>query len=68
MIISTVNLLIVGVSIFSYFVFTHPEPCPRKYRVLQEDGGVLVNLTDVHRYCTLDYGLNFVLKDEYNEK
>ena len=58
MIISTVNLLIVGVSIFSYFVFTHPEPCPRKYRVLQ----------DVHRYCTLDYGLNFVLKDEYNEK
>jgi len=66
--ITTINLLIVGVGLFSYFVFTHPEPCPRKYRVLQENGGVLVNLGDIHRYCTLDYGLNFVLKDEYNEK
>jgi hypothetical protein len=65
--ITTINLLIVGVGLFSYFAFTSPEPCPRKYRVLQENGGVLVNLGDIHRYCTLDYGLNFVLKDEFKE-
>ena len=67
MIISTINLLIVGVATFSYFVFTRPEPCPRKYRVLQKDGGVLTNLGDVQKYCTLDYGLKFVLRDEYKE-
>jgi hypothetical protein len=39
--ITTINLIIVGVSLFSYFAFTSPEPCPRKYRVLQEDGGIL---------------------------
>ena len=39
----------------------------RKYRVTQEKGGVLVNPSDVHRYCELDYGLKFVLKDEYKE-
>ncbi len=65
--ITTINLLIVGVGLFSYFAFTHPEPCPRKYRVTQENGGELVNLGDIHRYCTLDYGLNFVLKDEFKE-
>ncbi len=67
MIISTINLLIVGVATFSYFVFTRPESCPRKYRVLQKDGGALTNLGDVHKYCTLDYGLKFVLRDEYKE-
>ena len=67
MIISTINLLIVGVATFSYFVFTRPEPCPRKYRVLQKDGGVLTNLGDIQKYCTLDYGLKFVLRDEYKE-
>ena len=36
--ITTINLLIVGVGLFSYFAFTHPEPCPRKYRVTQEQG------------------------------
>ena len=66
--ITTINLLIVGVGLFSYFAFTHPEPCPRKYRVLQEDGGALVNLGDIHKYCILDYGLNFVLRDEYKEE
>ena len=63
--ITTINLLIVGVGLFSYFAFTHPEPCPRKYRVTQEQGGVLINSADVHRYCELDYGGEFVLKDEY---
>ena len=62
--ITTINLLIVGVGLFSYFAFTSPEPCPRKYRVTQEQGGVLVNSADIHRYCELDYGGRFVLKEE----
>ena len=66
--ITTFNLIIVIVSLFSYFAFTAPEDCPRKYRVTQEKGGVLVNSTDIHRYCELDYGGKFKLKDEYNEK
>ena len=65
--ITTINLLIVGVGLFSYFAFTHPEPCPRKYRVTQEQGGVLVNPVDIHRYCELDYGGKFVLKEKYEE-
>ena len=63
--ITTINLMIVGVGLFSYFAFSSPEPCPRKYRVTQENGGVLVNAADIHRYCELDYGGKFVLKDEY---
>ena len=62
--ITTINLLIVIVALFSYFAFTSPEPCPRKYRVTQERGGVLANPTDIYRYCELDYGGRFVLKDE----
>ena len=61
--ITTVNLLIVGVSLFSYFAFSSPEPCPRKYRVLQEEGGKLAISADIHRYCELDYGGRFVLKE-----
>ena len=61
--ITTINLLIVGVGLFSYFAFTSPEPCPRKYRVTLEQGGVLVNPVDIHRYCELDYGGKFVLKE-----
>ena len=61
--ITTINLLIVGVALFSYFAFTSPEPCPRKYRVLQEHGGVLTNLGQIHQYCELDYGLKWKLKD-----
>ena len=65
--ITTVNLIIVGVGLFSYFAFTHLEPCPSKYRVLQENGGEIATLGDIHRYCTLDYNLKFVLKEEYEE-
>ena len=61
--ITTINLLIVVVGLFSYFAFTSPEPCPRKYRVTLEQGGALVNMTDIHRYCELDYGGKFVLKE-----
>ena len=66
--ITTINLLIVGVALFSYFAFTSPEPCPRKYRVTQEQGGMLASPTDIHRYCELDYGGKWVLKDEYREE
>ena len=61
--ITTINLLIVGVGLFSYFAFSSPEPCPRKYRVTLEQGGALVNMADIHRYCELDYGGKFVLKE-----
>ena len=65
--ITTINLLIVGVGIFSYFAFTTPEDCPRKYRVLQEKGGVLTNLGQIHKYCELDYGHKWKLKEKKNE-
>ena len=61
---STINLLILGVSIFSYFAFTAPQDCPRKYRVLKEKGGVLHNLGDIHQYCEF----RWKLKKEYEEE
>ena len=64
---TTINLLIVGVSLFSYFAFTTPEDCPRKYRVLQKNGGVLTNLGQIHNYCELDYGHKWKLKEKKNE-
>ncbi len=67
MIITTATIIIVQALVVSWIVFTNPEPCPRKYRVTQEKGGVLVNSSDVHRYCELDYGGKFVLKNEYKE-
>ena len=54
--ITTFNLLLVGVALFSFFAFTSPEPCPRKY--LDLGGGVI-------KYCELDYGLKWVLKNEF---
>ena len=50
--------MIFGAGLFSYFAFTHPEHCPRKYRVTQEEGGVLASPVDIHRYCELGYGEN----------
>ena len=67
MIITTATIIIVQALVVSWIVFTTPEPCPRKYRVTQEKGGILVNSSDVHRYCELDYGRKFVLKDEFKE-
>ncbi len=58
--ITTINLLIVGVGLFSYFAFTAPEDCPREYRT-----------TRTHllfEVCELDYGGKFVLKDNAGEK
>ena len=65
--VTTINLLIVVVALFSYFAFTTPEDCPRKYRVLQEKGGVLTNLGQIHNYCELDYGHKWKLKEKKNE-
>ena len=67
MIITTATIIIVQALIVSWIVFTKPEPCPRKYRVTQKQGGALANPTDIHRYCELDYGGKFVLKDEFKE-
>jgi len=67
MIITTATMLIVQALVVSWIVFTTPESCPRKYRVTQEQGGMLVSPVDIHRYCELDYGGKFVLKDEYKE-
>ena len=64
MVITTTTLIIVQALIVGWIVFTNPEPCPRKYRVTQERGGVLANLSDIHRYCDIDYGGKFVLKDK----
>ena len=63
MIITTGTLLIVQALIVSWIVFTRPEPCPRKYRTLQEEGGALATYGDIHRYCDLDYGGKWKLKD-----
>ena len=67
MIITTATIIIVQALVVSWIVFTNPEPCPRKYRVTQEQGGMLANPTDIHRYCELDYGGKFVLKEEFKE-
>ena len=64
MIIATTTLIIVQVVVVGCVLWMNPEPCPRKYRVTQESGGILVNSSDIHRYCELDYGGKFVLKDE----
>ena len=68
MIITTATIIIVQALVVSWIVFTKPEPCPRKYRVTQEQGGVLANMSDIHRYCELDYGGKFMLKEEYIEE
>lgn len=68
MIIPTATILIVNALIFSWIAFTNPEPCPRKYRSTTENGGLLVNAADVHRYCELDYGGKFVLKEDIIEE
>jgi hypothetical protein len=68
MIITTATVIIVQALVVSWIVFTSPEPCPRKYRVTQENGGVLAQPSDIFRYCELDYGAKWVLKDEHREE
>ena len=63
MIITTATLIIVQALIVSWLVFTRPEPCPRIYMVTKDRGGELAISADIHRYCELDYGGKFVLKE-----
>jgi len=57
-------MLIVQALILSWIFFTTPEDCPRKYRVTQNEGGILTQPSDIYRHCVLDYGGKWVLKDE----
>ena len=63
MIIPTTTIIIIQALIVSWYVFTRPEPCPRKYRVTQDKGGELAHASDIFRHCKLDYGGRFVLKE-----
>ena len=68
MIITATALFIIQFLIIGGIIWTTPDPCPRKYKVLQEDGGMLAEYSDIHLYCDLDYGGNWKIKDEYEEK
>ena len=68
MIITTTTLIIIQVIAVGCVIWTTPDPCPRKYKVLQEDGGVLAKYSDIHRYCDLDYGGKWKIKDEHKEE
>ena len=65
MIISTTTLFIFQVIAVGCVIWTTPDPCPRKYKVLQEDGGMLAEYSDIHRYCDLDYGGKWKIKDGF---
>ncbi len=67
MIIATTTMIMIQVIIVGCVLWMNPEPCPRKYMVVKDAGGELAILADIHRYCKLDYGGRFVLKDEYTE-
>ena len=63
----TMPLFWVGVSLFSYFIYTAPEPCPEKYMKTVNKGGVMENAGYVYRYCTYDNRnglLIWTLKDD----
>ena len=57
MIITTATVIIVQALVVSWIVFT-----------TQENGGMLASPTDIFRYCELDYGAKWVLKDENREE
>ena len=63
MIITTTTLLIVQAIVIGTIMWTTPEPCPRIYMVTKDQGGELAISADIHRYCELDYGGRFVLKE-----
>ena len=46
---------------------TSPEDCARKYRTLQKDGGMLAKYSDINRYCDLDYGGKWKIKDGFQD-
>jgi hypothetical protein len=68
MIITTTTMIVLQSLILGGILWTTPKDCPRKYRVIQEEGGVLANPSDIYQYCVLDYGGKWKLKEEYEEK
>ena len=68
MIITTTTIILIQAIAVGCIIWTTPDPCPRKYRVTQEKGGMLASRTDIYRYCELDYGGNWKIKDKYEEK
>ncbi len=70
--ITTLNLTILGLSIMGWVMVTAPEECPRKYMKTVEQGGVLENPAQIHKYCysePLPYQKYYwALKEEYEEK
>ncbi|SUZ59533.1 uncharacterized protein METZ01_LOCUS12387 [marine metagenome] len=70
--ITTVNLAILGLSIFGWVAITAPDDCPPKYMKTIEKGGELVNSGDISTYCytsPLPYGKYYwALREEYEEE
>jgi len=67
MIVKITTLIIIYAMVAGCVIWTTPEPCPRKYKVLQENGGELAKYSDIHRYCDLDYGGKWKIKDRPEE-
>jgi hypothetical protein len=63
MIITTTTIFVLQVIAVGCIIWTTPDPCPRKYRTLQEEGGQLATYGDIHLYCDLDYGGKWKIKD-----
>ncbi len=72
MIISTINLAIIGLSIFGWVAITAPEECPLKYMKTKDKGGVLEHYGQIQKYCRtahLPYGRYYwVLKDKEKDE
>jgi|21_taG_2_1085346.scaffolds.fasta_scaffold42987_4 hypothetical protein len=58
MIISTGLMILIQAIIVGGIIYTNDPPCPAKYM----KGG------DIVRYCKLDYGAKWVLKEEHQLK
>jgi len=61
------TMIIIQIVVVGCVLWINPEPCPRKYRVTQEQGGLLAAPIDIQRYCKLDYGGKYILKEEYKK-
>jgi|LULG01.1.fsa_nt_gb hypothetical protein len=63
--ITTINLAILGISLFAWFAITAPDPCPKEYMTLRKDGGKLDSLGHIHKYCvTIDNFKTWHLKPD----
>ncbi len=68
MIVTTSVMFLVQTLIVGGIIWTTPEDCPRKYMVTKDNGGVLEIPADIMRYCELDYGAKWKLRNKYKEK